>query len=207
MPRTTLFVSLCLLVGIGCSYTARDRLRHFFFEVPVDSAGPHAVARSDAPPPAPPTLVVPPSKFRSVHPPYLERRCDECHKADRQMQVRTDMLSACQTCHARYFGDDVGHAPVGQGECLTCHDMHRSAQPRLLVMATFDLCIECHDEPEDLSEKAHSGNDVENCTRCHDAHFGKSPLLRPSHRSSAILYKGPAYALWKQANRPAAAGR
>ncbi|MCH8856034.1 MAG: hypothetical protein IIA03_07305 [Proteobacteria bacterium] len=95
------------------------------------------------------------------------------------MGTREDMLDACRKCHQRYFSNEVGHAPVTQGQCTECHDMHRSVELKLLKMSTFELCIECHEEPEDLSEEAHGGTDVERCTACHDAHFGSGMLLRP----------------------------
>ena len=39
--------------------------------------------------------------------------------------------------------------------------------------------MKCHDEPEDLTEEAHGVPGVENCTSCHDPHFGSAPFLKP----------------------------
>ncbi len=94
------------------------------------------------------------------------------------MQPRADLLDSCRTCHERFFSEEVGHPPVAQGQCTECHNMHQTDQPFLLTMPTFDLCIECHDEPEDLSEPAHTVSEVERCTACHDPHFGSGMLLR-----------------------------
>ena len=100
------------------------------------------------------------------------------------MHARENLLDSCRTCHARYFGPEVGHAPVALGQCVECHDMHRSERPHLLRLPTFELCMECHDEPEDLSPDAHSREDVEKCTACHDSHFGTGSLLKTDQRGS-----------------------
>jgi predicted CXXCH cytochrome family protein len=96
------------------------------------------------------------------------------------MQVNDELLLAsCRECHARHFGEEVKHFPVSAGQCRDCHTLHRSTEPALLLMPLFETCIECHDEPEDLSEESHSQDGVEDCNRCHDPHFGSEYLLRP----------------------------
>jgi predicted CXXCH cytochrome family protein len=64
---------------------------------------------------------------------------------------------------------------------MDCHRPHRSEHSALLILPLFDTCIECHDEPEDLSETAHSGTDAEDCMKCHDPHFGEGMLLRDAN--------------------------
>ncbi len=181
-----------VMIGLGfvlvasCSPSVRDRAMHFFFEIPDEPAKSTNVEGASEPTPViPPKLVLPAPKFKSLHPPYVTRDCKSCHSPARRMQVREDFLDACQSCHSRYFTEAAGHSPVAEGECLSCHDMHRSVQAGLLKLSVFETCIECHDEPEDLSEEAHSGEDVENCTACHDPHFGSGMLLRKSRQSSA----------------------
>ncbi|MCP4592216.1 MAG: hypothetical protein GY842_15900 [bacterium] len=172
-------LSLVVVVAVGCSEATRDRLAHFFFEVPAADA-----AREDATPEdAGPGLGIEP-QFASVHAPYAEKQCTACHAPENQMRVLEDLTDACRACHPTYFGDAVEHEPVAEGECATCHQGHRSQHPALLRSTVLDACTECHDPPEDLSEEAHGGAGVENCITCHDPHFGGAPYLKGSSESA-----------------------
>lgn len=189
MRKLVCAVLLCWLITTGCSTTARDRLKHWFFDIPATE--PRALARADVGnqseprPTAPgtvetlsePSLLLP--KYASYHPPFVERECRQCHDAAQRMQPRADFLDSCRTCHPRFFSEEVGHPPVEQGQCTECHNMHHTDQRFLLTMPMFDLCVDCHDEPEDLSERAHTVSEVERCTACHDPHFGSNALLKP----------------------------
>jgi len=168
-----------VLVLWGCSTDTRDKLAHWFFEIPDEQ---QPVGAIDGIPVAMPPkgMVVAVSDYISIHPPFRMHQCLRCHSQENQMKPREDdaLLDVCRDCHAKYFSQEVGHAPVIAGECVTCHEMHRSIHPTLLKLPVFETCVDCHDEPEDLSEEAHSGDQVENCTHCHDPHFGEGVLLR-----------------------------
>lgn len=181
MRRLACIAILFVVAFVGCSESARYRLKHWFFDIPEDQPAASQAGESPepTPPPAPAELVRAESRYRSLHPPYVNRECRSCHDATQRMQPRVDFLDRCRDCHDRYFGEGVGHFPVSDGQCIMCHDMHRSTHAGLLKMPTLEMCVECHDEPEDLSEEAHNeGEGVDDCTRCHDPHFGESPLLK-----------------------------
>ncbi len=178
----TSFLSVGLAVVLGCSQAARERTKHFFFEVPDDAQA--GSASGDAQPTDTserPDLELPPSAYASVHQPYARQMCAECHDPSAKMPGLDNLTDACGECHARYFSDEVAHSVVSDGECLACHQLHRSKLPSLLTRSAAELCADCHDDPADLSEEAHGVDGVEKCTMCHDPHFGGEDemLLKP----------------------------
>jgi len=172
-----------LVIMIGCAHESRERWRHFFFEIPDQKDAPSQQRESGgfSPRETPEPLQLPPARFAVVHNPVLTGECVACHDTSNQMAPREDLASACATCHTEFASMQQGHPPVVAGECTTCHEMHRSNIPSLLHEPVYDTCVECHDEPEDLSEKAHGVAGVERCTNCHDPHFGQAPFLKPNY--------------------------
>jgi predicted CXXCH cytochrome family protein len=163
-----------------------NRFMNWFFEIPeetspakVVSADGSSSAKAENEP-----AELPASVYKSVHPPYAQRQCTSCHAASARMNPSLQLPKACSTCHPRFFTSEVGHAPAADGDCTMCHEMHRSRELHLLKMPVLDTCVECHDEPEDLSEEAHSGPDAEQCTKCHDPHFGTGFFLKPQSRKT-----------------------
>ncbi len=175
MAATTL---ACWVVFIGCSSASRERMKNFFFEIPAADSKAKSVKPGIIPSNWPVQSTLASSPFTSLHPPFVRRQCQLCHDATQKMLPREEIADSCKTCHTRYFSDEVGHEPVSSGECGQCHEMHRSRLDHLLLQPVLETCVDCHDEPEDLSEKAHGQKGVENCTSCHDPHFGESPFLK-----------------------------
>jgi len=166
------------LIVVGCSAQTRDRWKHFFFEIPEESSASPKVSSDEPTPALPEPAAVPGSRFVSQHPPFIERKCATCHDAGARMSPREDLVEACRTCHPRFFSPEVRHVPVEQGQCLECHDPHRSVEKSLLKQSVLETCVTCHDEPDSLSPEAHGGAEANNCTSCHDAHFGANKLLK-----------------------------
>lgn len=179
MLRYARATPLVLIILWGCTQGARERLKHFFFEVPPDTA--ETVAEGDvstSPAGAAEQTAAAKPRYVSVHAPYQMNQCEACHGVDRHPLKDDALRESCSDCHERYFDEDeVTHFPVSEG-CTSCHQLHHSEHPSLLVQPVLDTCVACHDGPADLSEEAHSGPGVENCVRCHDPHFGGEGLLK-----------------------------
>lgn len=114
----------------------------------------------------------------SVHEPFAEKNCVSCHATEKSRRLRGDFMSSCRECHADYFTARVAHEPVAEGKCRECHTMHRSRFPDLLKSEMYASCMRCHKSVGQLSAEAHRVEDVRNCTRCHDPHFGAKALLK-----------------------------
>ncbi len=64
------------------------------------------------------------------------------------------------------------HGPVAVGDCMTCHDPHGGANPKLLRAKGSALCETCHVEMKArLAESRFQHAPVpEDCTKCHNPH-------------------------------------
>ena len=71
------------------------------------------------------------------------------------------------------------HQPVADGDCLDCHDPHRSEQVSLLTGDMPGVCIACHDvEDGDFMDRhlGQSGLGMD-CRKCHDPHVSEGEGL------------------------------
>lgn len=199
---------------ISCAASTRDKWIEILFDDPPSAAPDVAVDSTGTPPGETPSVspaqqAAPPTVF--LHSPYEDRECGDCHalsasksfsnaargvKPDRKhrrsyasrLQARKDKL--CYECHddmtpeALLEEGEVLHSPVEDGECLECHDPHKSRFASLLLRGDpfENLCLECHDAEDFNDTKPHNRLEGEDrtCTRCHDPHVSKREyLLKP----------------------------
>ncbi len=156
----------------GCSVNKSNyKVLSFFFDgvpdpsLPVGALGGSADGK--------PVLVV-------LHPPYVQERCDECHKS-KYRPTKNDS-SICLPCHAAVQTQYPRmHGPVVATACLWCHNPHESSQPALLRFPDRKVCSQCHTESmlESARVPAHA-DPKRGCVECHSGHGSVQPfMLKP----------------------------
>jgi len=141
----------------------------------------------------------------TMHPPYAEQDCSACHNLARNtsepgsgsfavMDFSDDEAAGfmvmpveqlCFECHddmteeAATEQDMMIHDPVASGECIECHNPHRSPYPHLLrAPEVRTLCFKCHDEEIADGEDDHPELETkESCLECHNPHMSTDEYL------------------------------
>ncbi len=172
---------LILLLFIGCSVERQHKLLVTFFDgvdkevvagpgISRDSLARDAMVKRD-------NLMqkVRPDKF--THKPYLERKCDNCHKQDDRGAVKNlpellkPMPDLCFKCHNDFRqAYKYVHGPVASGGCLKCHNQHYSSYPKLLTREGQQICTTCHNGSDLFRNRFHRNIEDANCTTCHNPH-------------------------------------
>jgi len=112
---------------------------------------------------------------KTVHP-AIEMGCSSCHVGNHQGEKPAPKLSAavpdlCFTCHDKAgFEKKSVHAPVAGGMCVSCHNPHASANPRMLVAAVPEICFTCHDKSTMVKKEVHVKAAGGQCLTCHNPH-------------------------------------
>lgn len=111
----------------------------------------------------------------SIHPPYAEKRCNDCHDKSKENGLVAPTEKLCFICHDTIATGAFVHAPAGAGSCLSCHLPHDSASPRLLAKENEKLCLGCHKEAR-LATRVHGKSSELKipCYDCHDPHTGSN---------------------------------
>ncbi len=86
-------------------------------------------------------------------------------------------------CHAGLFKHEVIHAPVQDGECLSCHTRISSRHPQKgvknfrLAAENAALCCKCHPAVTGKKKYAHSPAAEGDCLGCHEPHGSRGAYL------------------------------
>jgi predicted CXXCH cytochrome family protein len=114
----------------------------------------------------------------SIHEPYAEKRCNECHEAEKTL-VSGGLVKPknelCFICHPDILKLSFAHGPAAVGDCLACHLPHEASYPFLLARERSTLCDKCHQEKR-LAAAMHDRFKTMGmvCVDCHDPHSGNS---------------------------------
>ncbi|MFH1853202.1 MAG: cytochrome c3 family protein [Candidatus Neomarinimicrobiota bacterium] len=116
-----------------------------------------------------------------LHEPYKGRNCNKCHQdqsGQSLLATRTDFV--CRTCHEQFARPYAYiHGPVAVGQCLACHDPHRSRGKKLLTRNGDKICTFCHEKIDRERVTAHVLNENRVCIECHSPHFSDRSQFLP----------------------------
>ena len=109
----------------------------------------------------------------SLHPPYAEKRCGDCHDKNKESGFVVEADKLCAHCHTGFPKCEYVHGPVAVGACLKCHVPHSSKNPSLLVKPRSEICNVCHTEPRAAMglHKIAMSREI-TCVDCHNPHAG-----------------------------------
>ncbi len=130
-----------------------------------------------------------------------EKQCAHCHgnrqqkTFSREVQLTAQAPDLCYGCHDPFVPtalDDWVHGPVAAGECLFCHEPHRTRNKHLLRRPIPELCYGCHEQAVVGLILGHSDESLSACNDCHGAHIGsREYFLKPDRQENAVDNKEP----------------
>ncbi len=111
----------------------------------------------------------------SSHPPYAEKRCNDCHDKSKESGLIRPRHQICFVCHPNINNGAMVHGPAATGSCLECHDPHSSKFSSLLKTDKSEICGTCHREKR-AAQSMHGKVAAKGvlCTDCHDPHAGNA---------------------------------
>jgi predicted CXXCH cytochrome family protein len=110
-----------------------------------------------------------------IHEPRKD--CSICHgkRKQRGFSSQTYLTKSvpklCHDCHTDYTESATFvHGPVAVGQCIFCHNPHKSKIEHLLVVPEPGLCYLCHDINTIELITDHLSKQLSTCTDCHNPH-------------------------------------
>ncbi len=84
----------------------------------------------------------------------------------------------CYGCHEDYISlAGWVHGPVATGDCLFCHEQHRTDNKSLLRKPIPELCYQCHETTMLQLVANHLDESHAQCNDCHDGHTSPGRML------------------------------
>lgn len=119
-----------------------------------------------------------------IHEPL--KNCTLCHgevrraNSSRKVQLVAEVPQLCYGCHKKYSALQAWvHGPVATGNCLLCHEPHKTKSESLLRKPVPELCYLCHEEQAIRLIQNHGEASYARCMDCHEGHAGAARgLLR-----------------------------
>jgi len=160
---------------LSCDETQRHETLSFFFDG-VPPLGGEDVNDVNSPDKGRRRLAQGKESSFTVHEP--SKVCANCHDMTKIPRWSTpefvkEPLQLCYDCHpgSNYSGSvDYVHGPVAIGDCMRCHNPHRSKQKHLLKLPVPDVCYQCHEKADIESIPDHSTELLSECLKCHVGH-------------------------------------
>lgn len=177
---------LTLLVFFGIFFVSCDDVdRHealtFFFDG-VPPLGPEDLQGDSLDPNSPEFAQTGQTPAWYVHEPRKD--CSICHGKRKQRSFSSQIYltspvpKLCYNCHTDYtVSAPFVHGPVAVGQCLFCHNPHKSKIEHLLTAPEPGLCYQCHDVDTIELIAAHLPKQLSACTDCHNAHASSTKGL------------------------------
>lgn len=188
---SVLLISLVVLVA-SCDETRHYEVMTFFFDG-VEPPESLRVAADLVDPNLLDSAQQPQGPIWYVHKPVHEppKKCNNCHSRRGQRRptakafLITPVPQLCYDCHdERLVMGPYVHGPVAVGECVFCHNPHKSQIKYLLEKGGVpQLCYSCHDKDGIELIPDHSVTELSSCMDCHYAHASlERPLLKEDAR-------------------------
>jgi predicted CXXCH cytochrome family protein len=110
--------------------------------------------------------------------------CARCHgeqqqkNFSREVKLVAPVPDLCYQCHTGPTAlTGWVHGPVITGDCLLCHEPHRTVNPYLLRRAIPEICYQCHDPASIRSITDHELPGYSLCDACHSGHASPERFL------------------------------
>ncbi len=182
--------TLSVLTGLACMASCTDTERHralsFFFDGVPPLPGQVSEETQDEDTMNPQRRRVEPTWF--LHEP--QSNCQRCHgdqkqeDFSRQVNLVSPLPALCYECHDMpQGGKGWVHGPVASGQCVICHEPHRSVNRHLLKKPEPQICFQCHEE---TSLKTLPGHDQASYQTCLDCHAGHSSFAKHLLKASSV---------------------